>query len=54
MDSLSIPAVDLGAQSCHDETQFLFLEGDVRQSDTDEIRPTAGGEFFIPQYIKFL
>ena len=34
---------DLGAQSGN-ETQFLFFEGDVRQSDADDliIRPAHG------------
>ena len=35
-------------QSGH-ETQFLFSEGDMRQSDADEIRQPAFGKSFIPQ-----
>ena len=40
-------AIDPGAQSGQD-TQYLFSEGDVRQSDADGIRPPSPGEFTIP------
>ena len=36
---------DPGAQSGH-ETQCVFSEGDVRQSDADDIRPQAVGKYF--------
>ena len=49
--STAIPGSDPGFQSGH-ETQFLFLEGDVPQSDADEIRLPADGKSFIPQSIK--
>ena len=38
-------ANDPGAQSGH-ETQCVFSEGDVRQSDADDIRSQAVGEYF--------
>ena len=48
MDSRpTAPSVDPGAQSGH-ETQYVFSEGDMRQSDADDIRPRAVGEYFIP------
>ena len=34
------PVIDLGAQSDHG-TQFLFSEGDVRDSDADLVDPPA-------------
>ena len=41
--------VDPGAQSGH-ETQFLFSEGDMRDSDADLIdQPTLGMQF-IPAF----
>ena len=42
------PSVDPGAQSRH-ETQFVFPEGDVRQSDGDELYVRAAGKFFYSQ-----
>ena len=48
MDSrFTVPPVDPGAQSGH-ETQYVFSEGDIGQSDADDIRPRAAGEYFIP------
>ena len=39
-------AIDPGAQSGH-ETQCVFSEGDVHQSDADDIRPRAVGKCFL-------
>ena len=48
MDSRpTVSSVDPGAQNGH-ETQYMFSEGDMRQSDADDIRPRAVGEYFIP------
>ena len=41
------PTVDPGALSGHG-TQFVFSEGDVRQSDGDDLYLRAVGNFFIP------
>ena len=41
--------VDPGVQSGH-ETQFLFSEGDVRDSDADLIKQSALGKQFIPAF----
>ena len=30
------------------ETHCVFSEGDVRQSDADDIRPRVVGKYFIP------
>ena len=44
---------DTGAQS-GSETQFLFSEEDVYQSDGDFVRQQATGGFVIPRTIKLL
>ena len=41
------PAFDPGAQSGY-ETQFVFSEGDVRNSDADDIHRVVVGKFTIP------
>ena len=43
---MTSPRVDLGAQSGN-ETQYVFSEGDVHQSDADNVGLAAGGEFII-------
>ena len=45
--------VDLGAQSGN-ETQFVFSEGDVCQSDADDIRQLPTSRFIIPSSCKLL
>ena len=45
--STTSPVVDPGAQSGH-ESQFVFSEGDVRQSHADDIRVPTIGRFIIP------
>ena len=48
MDSRpTVSSIDPGAQNGH-ETQCVFSEGDVRQSDADDIRPRVVGKYFIP------
>ena len=42
---------DTGAQSGN-ETQFVFSEGDIYQSDGDIVRRQATGGFVIPRTIK--
>ena len=46
--------VESGFQSGH-ETQFLFSEADIRESDADPstVQPNAG-KFVVPQSIKLL
>ena len=44
---------DTGAQSGN-ETQFVFSEGDIYQSDGDVIRRQATGELILPRSIKLL
>ena len=45
---------DSGFQSGHD-TQFIFSEGDIRNSDADPSSSQAvAGEFVIAQSFKFL
>ena len=47
-------SVENGFQSGH-ETQFLFSEADIRESDADPstVQPNAG-KFVVPQSIKLL
>ena len=45
--------VDPGEQSGH-ETQFVFSEADVRQSDGDDLYLRAAGKSFIPWSTKLL
>ena len=40
-------SIDPGAQSGN-ETHCVFSEGDVRQSDADDIRPRVIGKYFFP------
>ena len=44
---------DTGAQSGN-ETQFMFSEGDIYQSDGDIIRRQATGGLILPRTIKLL
>ena len=44
---------DTGAQSGN-ETQFVFSEGDIYQSDGDVIRRQATGELILPRSIELL
>ena len=44
---------DTGARSGN-ETQFVFSEGDIYQSDGDIVRRQATGEFVIPRSFKLL
>ena len=51
---MSSRRVESGFQSGH-ETQFLFSEGDIRESDDDPLlsQPVVG-KFVIPRPIKLL
>ena len=55
MDSDPVPPrAGSGIQGGH-ETQYLFLEGDIHESDADPLfSQSAVGKFVIPRSIKLL